>query len=154
MRSRGNVPLFITIIVLAVAACAALTQETKPAKSISLPEGTTVAKTTDGFLLFSLPDGCRIRIKGFAKGPGPTGIIGDSGAVEDVSIRDDAGKIIAVCKTGRIIGAVKGDAVPEPGKWLVMDGLSVRLPARFEIVQPRVFNRAAFLRMTQAADRE
>ncbi len=154
MRSSRSVLFFLTIIVLVAAVSSASAQEIKPVKSILLPEGTTVTKTTDGFMLLSLPDGCKIRIKDLPKGPGPAGSIGDPGAVEDVSIRDDSGKIVAVGKTGRIIGAVKGDPKPAAGKWLVMEGVSVHLPARLEIVQPRIFNRTAFLRMTQAAGRE
>ncbi len=152
MRSKWFRVLFFPAAAAVFAAFLTAGQEAKPVKSILIPEGTTVSKTAEGCLLFSLPDGCQVKGRGFQKDKPRSGILGGCGSMEEISVKDGSGKLIAVGKASRLVGNPGADQKPEAGRSLVIDGMTVLLPATLEISQPRVFDRVNFARMTAEAE--
>lgn len=135
--------IFVIFSVFVILFALSAGQEQKQTKSLILPQGTKLAKTDDGCLNFTLPEGCVIRARGFVKSPTRAVIIGDCGTVSDWSVLDQNGKLIATVKEGRLISGQK-PASAQSGDRLTVEGVTVYLPARIEFSQPRIFNRLAF----------
>lgn len=150
MKLKGVFFLFAAVLLVASSIAA---QTAAPAKTIMLPTGTTAEKAADGGLVFSLPDGTQVDLTGLAKGPADPGGGGDVWAMTQCLIRDGSGKLIASGKAGRLFGGPKPAGQPAAGGTVKVDNVVVYLPAFVEVVEPRVFNRTVFLKMTEAGKR-
>jgi hypothetical protein len=142
MRRKGLI-LLLSLIFLLVGAAAG--QSSSAGKSILLPEGTKFEKTSDGCLKFTLPNGCAVKVRGFARNRSQVGVIGDCGIVSDCAVLDGAGKLVASGKEGRLLSGPK----PASGKGesLKVEGVTVWLPAVIEFEQVRVFSRNTFQKL-------
>ncbi len=112
------------------------------AKAVELPKGTTVEKTPEGCLKFTLPGGCVVQVKGFVKNKGQAVVTGECGIIGDCGVFDGKGKLVATGKQGKILSGPKpGSAAPAPGDSLKLEGAVLYLPAVVQFDAARVFDR-------------
>lgn len=143
--------LFVLLLCLTVGfASTALAAE----KSIFLPKGTSVEKTDDGCLKFTLPDGIVVQVKGFMKSRGQAVVTGECGTIGDCGIFNSKGKLIATGKNGKILSGEKPVSGEETQDSSVrMDGQTLWLPAVVRLEEARIFDRLALERLTEEPDK-
>jgi hypothetical protein len=135
----------LSLLILLVAAAPLAAAE---AKAVALPKGTTVEKTPDGCLKFSLPDGCVVKVKGYLKSQGAAVVTGECGTIGDCGVFDGQGKYIATGKQGKILSGPKpASGAPGQGESLRFEGTVLYLPAVVEFEAARIFNRQALIKL-------
>ncbi len=123
-------------------------------KSVFLPKGTTVEKTDEGCLKFTLPDGCVVQVKGFMKTKAEAVVTGECGTIGDCTILNEKGKLIASGKQGRILSGEKPPAAPsDPEAAITMSGSTLWLPAEIRFENARIFDRFAFEKLAIEPDK-
>lgn len=149
--SCRSLPAFLAILGLAALTAAAAPAEEK---LIGLPSGTTVEKTDAGCWTFTLPDGCRVSVKGYARSRG-TAAPGVCGTLGECAIHDKAGRLVALGGSGTLKSAPapleEAQGAAEPPE-IVVEGAAVRLPAVIAFEPTRVFNRMALARLSPAGE--
>jgi len=123
-------------------------------KAIGLPKGTKVEKVGPGQFVFTLPEGCRIEIKGLTWKAGLEGVP-EAVISENCGINDEKGKVVALGKQGlvrsgpipEIIKGVPLSQVPVQ-EYLKIDKYIAWLPARIEFQATRIFSRRTLERLS------
>jgi hypothetical protein len=142
---RTGLFLFLLLFLTAALAQTALAVE----KTVYLPKGTTVEKTEEGCLKFTLPDGVVVQVKGFMKSKGEAVVTGQCGVIGNCSIVSGKGKLIATGKQGRILSGKKPESgEAEANESLKMEGSTLWLPAVVQFQNARIFNRTALEKLT------
>ncbi len=152
-RAVGIAVLFSVVMV-----CGLVLPALADIKAIGLPKGTTVEKTGPGQFVFTLPEGCRIEVKGLTMKAGLEGVP-EAVISEDCGINDEKGKIIALGKQG----LVRSGPMPEVIKGVPLSQVPVReylkidkyiawLPARIEFQPTRIFSRLTLERLSVPVD--
>jgi hypothetical protein len=119
-------------------------------KSVFLPKGTTVEKTDEGCLKFTLPDGCAVQVKGFMKTGTEAVVTGQCGTIGDCTIVSGKGKLIATGKEGKILSGEKpASGTDDPAASLSMDGSRLWLPAVVQFEDARIFDRLALEKLAE-----
>lgn len=137
--------LFAVLLLLAIVVVPLAPAEPK---EVGLPKGTTVEKTAEGCLKFTLPDGCVVQVKGFMKNKGQAVVTGECGTIGDCGIFDGKGKLVATGKQGKILSGPKpGPATPVADAALKIEGTVLYLPAVVQFDSARVFDRQTLLRL-------
>ena len=131
--------LFAVLLLLAVIVVPLASAE---AKAVELPKGTTVEKTPEGCLKFTLPGGCVVQVKGFMKSKGQAVVTGECGIIGVCGVFDGKGKLVATGKQGKIVsGPSSGSAGAAAGDTLKLEGAVLYLPAVVQFESARIFDR-------------
>jgi len=137
--------LFAVLLLLALVAVPLAAAE---AKAVELPKGTTVERTPEGCLKFTLPGGCVVQVKGFMKSTGQAVVTGECGTIGDCGVFDGKGKLVATGKQGKIVSGPKpGPAEAGAGSSLKIEGAVLYLPAVVQFEPARVFDRQTLLKL-------
>jgi len=146
---KAQLFLFVVLFVLAAVVVPLAAAE---AKAVELPKGTTVERTSEGCLKFTLPGGCVVQVKGFMKNKGQAVVSGECGIIGDCGIFDGKGKLVATGKQGKILSGPKpGPADSAAGAALKLEGAVLYLPAIVRFEAARIFDRQALLKLAPQA---
>jgi hypothetical protein len=150
LMKKAQLFLFAVLLLLAVVVVPLASAEPK---SVELPKGTTVEKTPEGCLRFTLPGGCVVQVKGFVKNRGQAVVPGECGTIGDCGVFDGKGKLVATGKQGKILSGQKPDpAAQAEGDTLKLEGAVLYLPAVVQFDEARIFDRLTLQKLAPQSD--